>query len=242
MSTLLLWMAGLIGVVVLFRYALLPLLIYRIQTLPAHYAFAEIPMDEVLAGREDSFLAAHVQLQALGFEPVKASGFPMSNGATSFMLYRKTGDTAAATLMAFTSMQGETVVTDFTQMYADGVNLSLTNSPVPETFPRWHRKIRYRAHDVSDVAALFGRFRAVVAKLDRADAVALPEGRELESVADYLNAEVEALVENGHARRGEQAGQLRLSLRGAYVSCWKLMWPGKALMNGFESLRLRLAG
>lgn len=243
MSTFLLALvAGFAGLVVLFRYALLPLLVYRVQTFPARYAFAEVPMDVVLADRGRTFVDAHLQLQTIGFEPVKASGFPMSNGASSFVLYRKAGDTATATLMALTSAQGETVVTDFTQIYADGVNLSLTNSPVPETFPRWRRKIRYRAHGVGDVAALFRRFTAIVAKLDRSGAVALPVGSELETVADYLNAELQALAESGHTRPGEHAGQLRLSLRGAYVSCWKLMWPGKALLNGLESLRVRLAG
>lgn len=243
MSTFLLALvAGFAGLVVLFRYALLPLFVYRVQTLPAHYAFAEVPVDEVLAERGLAFQDAHMQLQALGFEPVKASGFSLSSGASSFVLYRKAGDTATATLMAFVSAQSETVVTDFTQVYADGVNLSLTNGPVPETFPRWRRKIRYRAPGVGDIAALFHRFTTIVTKLDRPGAVALPVGRELETVADYLNDEVRALAESGHTRPGEHAEQLRLSLRGAYVSCWKLMWPGKALLNGLASLRVRLAG
>lgn len=237
MTNILLIVLFVLGAIVIFHHLVLPLFAYWLSAMPDRYCLTEMEWDSFLSERSVSFFPIHEQLLKLGFYPIGASSLAMSHSSNSFAVYRHTEGTATACLMSLTSSQKEILSLDFTQRYEDGVHLSLTNSRFPEVFPTWFRKIHYRLPDVTDASVLFSKFNAIASSLGRPGAVPLPTGREFQTIAEYLNDELRELTSNGFARTPVGDGTLRLSLRAAYISTWRVIWPWKLILNRNDSHR-----
>ncbi|MCS7079582.1 MAG: hypothetical protein NZ585_05965 [Chloracidobacterium sp.] len=207
-------------------YGGLPLLIKFTYRQPARYRLPPEPMDRLLVEGGPVFRALDDQLKLLGFRLVAASSLGVEN---RLGVYRSSIDTCFVTLAVISG----TVTVDFTQPYADGFNLSLTNAPFPSVFPTWERKTVYRLPGESDLGRLYQVFKAIRSREKRTPKAITP-GFELTDIEAFCNDEVQHLIRRGFlsARNPE-----RLTLKGAYAMTLPLLPPFKGLLLSAEKAR-----
>jgi len=121
-------------------------------------------------------------------------------------------------------------VVEFAQPYCNGSCLSLSNNPYPPLFPRLPIKLAYQLAGTRHLWELLERFRRVRERCGLKDPVTVPEGGEIACLEQFMNTEAAALRERGlYAAKCDDKGYRRLTLKGAYVLSWKLVWPWKPL-------------
>jgi hypothetical protein len=79
---------------------------------------------------------------------------------------------------------------------------------------------------LTDVQELYARFRALRERDPQSETVSIPQGSELQFLADFNNAQIEHLCDIGYMERECTAGR-RFTISGAYRSSWKLLQPWK---------------
>jgi hypothetical protein len=218
-----------VGLYFAFTHLVGPLFVLRRHGVPCEYRFPPADVAATLAEATESFRATCRQLADLRFSPVAAGRLGLSNASTAFVLFRRPGDSCIATAMLGRNALGTRVVVDFTQPYRDGTCLSLSNNPYPPLFPRLRMKVAYQLAGTRPLWELHERFRRLRERCGLQDPVTAPEGGELAALERFMNAEAAALREQGvYAARCDN-GFRRLTLKGAYVLSWKLLWPWKPL-------------
>jgi hypothetical protein len=232
-------LAGLLLAALLAQHLLLPLVVWKQQWMPARYRFPAQELDGFIAQRAAPYLAAHRELQALGFQPVAASHAQLSHVTNHFALYRAPHETCIAMLMSLESTAGEQLVCDFTQVHADGVHLSVVNTAQVDVFPAWWRLQALHVPDAGDIAALYDAFRRARARRALEQPVALAPGRELEEVAAFLNDQQDAMIARGLLAPDTHDGRRGLTRAGAYRVAWRCLWPGRAWLQRKARQRAR---
>lgn len=219
----------------LFQHLVSPLFVYRLHRGPDRYSFVPAECETYISESSPAFLQHHNELGLLGFSPVAASVLELSHSRTSFVLYKNDLDQCVAMIMNATNKLGETLVLDFTQRYEGGKHLSLTNSPVPSVYPGWNKKVMLRFPKVKKVTDLFHIFKNVRGKFNYENPIAFPSGRELQMVEEFLNEELQNLVDRGFMRI--EGGKQRPTLLASYLISWRLTWPWKPILNLIANYR-----
>jgi hypothetical protein len=229
MAEILLTLAVALALYFAFMHLVAPLFVLRRHGIPCEYRFPPGDLAATLVEATEPFRETCRQLVDLGFSPVATSRLGMSNTNTTFVLFRRPGDPCIATAMLGRSAVVTRIVVDLTQPYRDGSCLSLNNSPYPPLFSRLRVKIAYQLAGTREIGELLERFRRLRERCGLQDPVTLPQGGELASLERFMNSEVAALRELGlYADRCDK-GLRRLTIKGAYLFSWKLMWPWKPL-------------
>jgi len=219
----------------LFMHVVGPIIVRRNHRSPANVVFEPLPMDAWQHGENVAVKAIHSDLAALGFSPLTASQLSNSHAQTQFLIYRHPQDGSAAILMCGQSKAGITLVLEFVQRYALGNQLCVNNSPFPSIYPAWEEKIVYRVDRCAEAKKLFAAFCQIREKSELGVRAPLPETGILEMVSTHMAKEKEFLRSRGIL---EVVGdEERLTRRGAYLVCWKLLWPGKGILRRLEHRR-----
>lgn len=211
-----------------------PLTILASFTMPARRFLDQIPWEEFISSRTPEYLRLCEQLESLGFYPAVSSKIAISGSDTYFTVFSHRTSAATATLMSSVNIQGEALVLEFTQVYADGMYLDVTNSPNPRIFPPWKRKRAYRAPRVSRPDELYQLFTAIVEKVRDRQRTRLIQGRELEAIARFSDDEVRQLVRTGFFRLSTDGTTAQCTLWAAYYMSWRLLWPLSAILNRLD--------
>jgi hypothetical protein len=231
-----------ITAILILPYILGPIVVYLTLEMPDRYELKELPSDAFLNERSHGFLSLHNQLLELGFRFIGGSSLANSHSKAFFSGYRNAdGSTIASVTSASAPNISEQLTVAFGRTYSDGVCLSVNNSVNPEIFPPWHRKILFRFPDEIDPARLVVKFDAIHHGLGRTDLIEVPEGQELSAISKFLNDEILHLVSTKFARKPIGDGKLRLTLRGAFIGAWRLMWPWKMILKRKDSRLAELA-
>jgi hypothetical protein len=229
MGEILLMLAGALGLYFAYMHLVAPLFVLRQHAFPCEYRFPPADLAATLAEATESFRETCRAFADLGYSPVATSRLDNSNSSTAFVLFRQPADPCIATAMLGRSALGTQVVVEFAQLYRDGSCLSLSNNPYPPLFPRLRIKVAYQLAGTFSLGELLERFRRLRERCGLQDPVKVPEGGELACLERFMNAEAAALRERGLYAAGCENGFRRLTLKGAYVLSWKLLWPWKPL-------------
>lgn len=236
MVTELVWTAVyVLGGWLLLKHLVAPLFTYWLYRGPDRYSFTPVDVEMFMSERSEHFHHLDSEMRSLGFSPIVASALALSHSVTFFALYRNSLDPCAAMIMSGTNKLGETLVLDFTQRYADGVHLSVTNSPMPWMYPRWRKKVMLQLSKIREPRLLYEKFKNIRTKSNLFNPTALPVGRELQIVEEYLNEELQELVAKGFMKL--EGGQQRPTLKAAYVMSWRMTWPWKPLLTFISDQR-----
>jgi hypothetical protein len=87
---------------------------------------------------------------------------------------------------------------------------------------------------LTDVQELYARFRALRERDPQSETVSIPEGSELQFLADFNNAQIAHLCDIGYMERECTAAGRRFTLSGAYRSTWKLLQPWKWIRSRMD--------
>lgn len=230
---------GLIVLIALLPNLLGPLLIWKIQRIPARIRFK--PHDEAsfLESRDAQFQALDADIRALGFAYLGSSFMRDTQTEANFSLYTHPSDQSCAMVVNMASKIKSLTYVEFTQMYADGSLLSVSNVDMPSTYPRMQMKIGARYPDVHRSEELYARFRALRSGLDntaRPVPYSTEEGFRL--IEDFMDMESDHMVELGYCHPQVDAdGRRRLTLKGAYLLTWRSITPGKPLVDWLDKRR-----
>lgn len=230
-TTLVMMVFGAAAGLLLLLYGGLPLLVKFTHRQPLRYRLSPLPMEALRQAGGAQFHLMEDQLRQLGFRPVVAS---LLGAEVKLGVYRSSVD---GCLVALAVKDDGAVVLDFTQPYADGFHLSLTNAPFPTALPEWERKQVYRLPGESDPNRLYQAFNAIRRREKRPPKIITP-GFELADLEVFCNDELQQLIRRGFvsARNPE-----RLTFRGAYAMTWPLLPPFKGWLLSRERLRTERA-
>ncbi|MDQ8036118.1 MAG: hypothetical protein REI12_01765 [Pedobacter sp.] len=227
------WAFSLTIGIVLAMHVLLPLLVWKQQGLTAHYDLEKLPADTFLAERNEEFRNWHQSLLDMGFEYLGSSMLTLSHAKTYVSLYRHENG-LAGTVATSGNAQMEVNMLEFTQVYADGSVLSANNSTQLSVYPRLAYKQGYRLPAIRDARVLM-QAALLLRKQRPGELSTLTRGREFEEIADFLNREQQDLLRQGYFAHALRADGLRgLSLKGAYLMSWKLLWPTRPWLDALQ--------
>jgi hypothetical protein len=227
---------GLILLPVLALNLLGPLLIWRVQKLPARVRFRPHEESGFLANRDPAYRQLDGEIRALGFGYLGSSYMRDTQTEANFSLYTHASDQSCAMVVTMVSRIKTITYVEFTQVYADGSLLSTSNVDMPSTYPRMALKVAVRFAEVADPRELYARFRSLRAGLrNSARAVPYSASEGFRMVEDFMDYESDLLVEMGYCfPQVDAEGRRALTLKGAYLLSWRSIFPGKGLKGWLD--------
>lgn len=232
--TLFSWTLSLTVGVILALHILGPLLVWKQQGMTGRYALEKLPGAEFLAERNAEFQGWHADLLALGFDYLGSSALTLSHAKTFVSLYRHANGLAGTVATSANKLQ-EVSMLEFTQLYADGSVLSVSNIDQVAVYPRIAFKEAYRLPAMRDARLLLTVALQQRERHHNSARTVLTPGREFEEVGAYLNREQDELIQRGYLARELRPDGLRgLTLKGAFLFSWKLLWPTRPLLDAWQ--------
>ncbi len=142
----------------------------------------------------------------------------------------------------FTHAAGSTHYTEFNQRFSDDTLLDVMSGQSPSVYPDLPQKMLYRFPGMP-VTELYDAFNRIKRRLSRhkTPVRTLEPDQELAGLARSLDLEIVELIKRGYYCRIAQDGQHRLTLKGACLFTWRLVWPWKPLLTYLELSRARRA-
>ncbi len=218
------WLAGM--------YGLAPLLVYRQNKLPERIKLDSVPAETILQKVGEHFREPVEEAEANGFRYVDASEFvTQPSTQTYFMLFVHDEKKLSLLLIeiANPNVPAE-VYFEINQLYDDDTILDVLNASMDSAYPPSPRKAMFRFPEVRTVSELAAVTEKIIASyLSSKTSVTFPEGKELETIARLLSEEQDELIEKGYFQKEADAGLRGLTLKGAYLLTWKLLWPVKQI-------------
>ena len=136
---------------------------------------------------------------------------------------------------------------EFCTEFSDGTEVSTSNIGEPGPLKYRLNKIVNRIPNVNDPHLLYNVHKTILKQLSKNTDKLLPErGREEFYISNSINRGLNAQVENGYMYFDSKADVFRFTLKGAYLTLWRNIWPissiirmqinkkGKELLNSLE--------
>ena len=217
---------GFVGV-----YGLIPLLVYSQNKQPERFRLDPVPKERILEETEERFHALAEEIEANGFGYIAASAFSMQQTATHFMLF---GNEEKKLYIMLTQISNPNVPTEIfpevSQLFDDDTVIDVLNASMDPAYPPSPRKVMFRFPEIEEVSELVAVTEKIIASyLASKRAVTFPQGRELETIARLLNEEQDELIAKGYFKKEAHNGMRGVTLKGAYLMTWKLLWPIKQI-------------
>ncbi len=223
-----------LGVIVV-QHVLGPILVWRSERVPAPYEFPPMEVSTFLHQQTPEVQAALAQLEALGFVPAAASALEKSNVKAGFLLLQHGTELASAMLVIASHAKGSIHYAEFTQIFTDGTMLDVFSSPTASIYPTDTKTLKYRFPGMP-ISELYGAFTKINARLQqhKTPTRTLEIGGELTDLARKMDLELAGLVKRGYYTPSADRSQYQLTLKGACLFTWRLVWPWKPLLNYIE--------
>src|SRR6218665_1650855 len=125
----------------------------------------------------------------------------------------------------------ESNMLEFTQLYADDSVLSIHNATQLPVYPELPYKRAIRLPGIRDAHALL---QAALKLREQASGTraAMTAGDEVQRAEDFLNREHQDLLHQAYFAKHLRPDGLRgLTLKGAYLMSWKLLWPTRPWLD-----------
>jgi hypothetical protein len=211
-------------------HLLLPLLVWKQQGVPADYQLEKLPPEPFLAERNAEFRLWHRDLLLLGFEHLGVAELVLSHAKTRCSLYRHDNGFIATVLTAGNAhMEGNML--EFTQPYADGSVFSVHNAIMPAVYPDLPYKQAVRLPGIRDANALLQAALQLRKQQGGIPACLAPDAV-FQYAGDFLDREHQDLIRLGYFTSKRRPDGLRgLTLKGAYLMTWKLLWPTRLWLD-----------
>ena len=224
-----------IGVTIyfLFMFFVMPILVLKQNRMAGEYKLPPLAADKVERTTDEEFKAYEKDILKNGFRYVVSSQFTLQKTKTLFSLY--VHDTKRLTIL-LTSIKNPDVnhlqYVEVAQLFDDDTLLSVMNSPMASVYPKTPRKVAFRYPKIKKISRLVKITEQILEEyLSTKKAVALPEGKELKLIERFFNEEQQELVERGYLSPQVVQTERMLTLKGAYLMTWKLLWPIKQIFS-----------
>jgi hypothetical protein len=210
-----------VGIWIGAQYILGPFLVKLRARAPARYSLPKLDWSELLSSSGEPFQQNHRQLLDLGFAAASATGIPNIKA----VMYVHPHDSAMVELRHTRLFDSVC----FIQAYADGTRLLFGNTPLAAVYPRWEKEVGFNFSNCRDIAVVFEKFKTIRAKLSLGQPISVSANDVLQSTEDYLNAQLDYLVEQGYYCAPDPGGTRPITLKGACLMTWRSAWPSKPI-------------
>ncbi|MBL1261384.1 MAG: hypothetical protein COB33_012735 [Thiotrichaceae bacterium] len=217
-------------------YIAVPLWIYRVQKLPARVSFEAVDEKEFLSDQSDKFKALDNEFKEIGFEYIGSSTLLDTNNSTYFSLYSNAKGNTTAMLVSMRSAAGSFTYVGFSQLYAGGTMLDVSNSPAVPMYPKMGIKISARFPRVFEVEKLYRIFLKLKSSLKNSSpSIAYKREDGFKKVEAFIAKESDELVALGYCKEAiDFEGKRNLTLKGAFAFTWKNVFPGKGIYDKLD--------
>lgn len=217
------------------QYLLGPIIVLWSQKIPEKYSFKLLESQTFLAERTPTFIELHEKIQDRDFDYIGSSELIMSNSSMYFSIYNNFDKKIACTLVTAQSVPVNTTFIEFTQMYKNGFVLNVSNAPVINVYPKSESRLSFRFPMVNDFEKLLTLAEKLINSNKKNDEkITFTRGNEFKAVESYLNRELSELIERGWVQSKAIAGNRRLTIKGALLMTWKMLWPIKQIINKID--------
>lgn len=227
---------GLLLVPIFLLNALGPLLIKKIQKLPARVKFEKHDEKEFLSSRDQEFNELNRKIIEIGFEYVGSSFMADSHTNTSFSLYSNDADLTCCTIVSMVSKVKSLTYVEFSQLYNDGSMLDVSNANQVSPFPKMDLKLAVRYPEIHEPKELYEVFLKLKKSLkNTAQPIGYDKSKGFEVVEEFMAQESDMLVEKGYCNEPvDQEGKRTLTFKGAYLMTWRSVFPGNKIKNWLD--------
>ncbi|SDS35006.1 hypothetical protein SAMN05216271_1724 [Halopseudomonas sabulinigri] len=227
---------GLLGLVLLgplFMNLVGPFIIWRTQKISTIVQFDPIPDDDFFERCTEDVPYFDEQITDAGFVVVGNSSLHDSHADTYFRVYWHEHLKLAGTVVGISATnQPDLTYCEFSQKFADGRWLNVSNSNRPEAYPSLPIKQSFQFPEVLVVDQLLS-LHAQLRKRLKGDLQPVDYRAEqgFAEIAAFLCEESDALLNKGLVKPKIDAdGKRSLSLFGAFVMTWRSVSPGRLIV------------
>lgn len=224
---------GIIFVPILLLNLLGPLLIKKTQKLPARIKFNEHDEQKFLSTRDEEFINLDKSIRGLEFEYIGSSFMEDSHTQTNFSLYSNDKELTCATVVSMVSSVKSITYVEFTQIFADGSMLDISNTDQVNPYPKTSIKEAVRYPEIKEPEELFKVFQKLKRLLKNSSSpVPYDKQTGFKMIEDFMAMESDDLVKKGYCKDEiDQDGKRPLTIKGAYLITWKSVFPGNKILN-----------
>jgi len=217
-------------------YIAAPIFIYCVQKLPARVSFEAVDEASFLSDRSDKFNALDHELKALGFEYIGSSTLLDTHNKTYFSLYANSEHNTTAMLVSMSSKVDSFTYVEFSQLYADGTVLDVSNAPVVPVYPKMDLKTAARFPQIYDAEKLYSIFLKLKLSLNNTSpSIGYKRAYGFKKVEAFIAKESDELVKLGYCKSATDSdGKRSLTFKGACVFTWKNTFPGKNIYDKLD--------
>lgn len=210
-----------------------PFVIWKTQRIPAICKFEAVSDDQFIKEVSNEYRALAESLEELGFDTVGSSILKESESDTFFRLYWDAEKKTVATCVCGKSALGEINYIEFSQQYADGSVLDVSNNPVPGLYPKLDIKMSYRFPSVTHANELLEIFCKLKMGIKSSSA---PIDYDVKSgfrdIELFMRRESDELAQKGIVKREiDEDGKRALTLYGAIYLTYRAISPGKNIVG-----------
>ena len=215
------------------QFIFAPLLIWKQQKLPTKYHLLPLSREELERRSDSIYQALGLQITDLGYHYIDSAYFQLQQTETLFSIYRHPVHTSMVSLVSITNPNTpRNLYIAVSQLFDDDTLLEVINSSIAGVYPKSPRKAAFRYPEIKDISELVTITETIMRQyLHSKNPIPLPEGTELSLIERFLNEEQEELIERGYIQSNTTDEGKSLTLKGAYLMTWKLLWPLKQLLS-----------
>jgi len=217
---------------ILIFYSITPLFVYAKQKFPKNYILHPLSREALLPMADEAFRQQDKEIGQNGFTLAVSAYFQLQQTKTLFLLYRHPHYPLSLMLVHISNPNTATLsYLESTHIFEDHTFLNVNNSHLAGGFPKSHRKVSLYYPEITSVEELVTVSRKIADRYfyDKKP-IALPKGEEMQMIERYMNEELQELVDKGYLKRGTNSDERGITLKGAYLFTWKLLWPFKQLI------------
>ena len=209
-----------------------PLVVWATVKIPAKFEFEPVEEGVFFADRDADFCSLDRYLRHMALDYLVASTFQNGANTSYFSVYVHPSSQTTVSLIRMEGSKQQFNYVELTRRDRSGKLISVNNAQQVSAYPPMpNLKLGLHYPQEWDIKALWQRLDRLQQHLEFRPA-GLPEGEGeyLRIVANFLEREAAELVRLGYCRRSIDAqGQRSLTVKGAYLMSWQLVFPGKQL-------------
>ncbi len=221
-----------------FLYLAAPLLIWLTNKMPANPLVTQFDLTNL--ARMSQLAQTTATLQSMGFDLIGMFGLigQVQNVDTylTLLVHRHNRDYCLSTVVQ-TPLGIKLQMLEFDTKFPAGSSVTTNNNPMPDSLVRPPHRPTYKFPGVLDPVRLYRLHQLLIWRDKQGAAKELEteqDGRIL--IAAAMRRELESQIEPGIMRLDAAGQYFRMTLKGAYLASWKLLFPVKQIM---AAVRLR---
>ena len=149
-----------------------------------------------------------------------------------FSIYNNVDKKIACSLITAHGGPVNTTHIEFTQMYKNGSVLNVSNASMINVYPKSDSRLSYRFPQINDFDQLLALAEQLIhSSKQTEEKITFTRGCEFQAIESCLNRELNELIEEGWVQSNVVTGNRRLSVKGALLMTWKMLWPVRQVLN-----------